>query len=178
MWLKCKVLGLIKKYKTTDPFELASKLNIHIIEWNLHEEINGYYKYDRRNRYIVINQNLSEEWKRVVCAHELGHAILHTRINTPFMRTNKLYSVDKIEREANRFAAELLINDDCFKESNNIYEIASLNNVPVELVQLKLEKLFQPLKSNVHSTFERGDAIEFLSSHVPARAFKWRNLSG
>lgn len=142
MWLKTIVLNYLEKFKTTNPFEIASKINIHIIEWDLHEEINGYYKYDRRNRFIVINRNLSEEWKRVVCAHELGHAILHTRLNTPFMRRNTLFSVDKIEREANRFAAELLISDNSFKDLNNIYEIASLHDVPVELVQLKREKLF------------------------------------
>lgn len=142
MWLKKITQDLINKYKTSDPFEIASCLNIHLIEWDLHKEINGYYKYDRRNRYIVVNRNLSEEWKKVVCAHELGHAILHSRLNTPFMKQNTLFSVDKVEREANRFAAELLISDDSFKESIDIYEIASLHNVPLELVKLKCEKLF------------------------------------
>lgn len=142
MWLKEKVVKLIKKYKTTDPFEIASRMNIHIIKWDLHEEINGYYKYDRRNRYIVINQKLSEELQKVVCAHELGHAILHTRVNTPFMTKNTFFSVSKIEREANRFAAELLIPDDCFIEYNNIFDIASAYQVPVELVKLKCKKYF------------------------------------
>ncbi len=142
MWGKSIVENLMRKHNTNCPFELAARLNIHIIEWDLHEEIKGFYKYDRRNKYIVINQNLSEEWKRVVCAHELGHAILHTRLNTPFMRSNTLFSINKIEREANRFAAELLLSDEIFRENNNIYEIASLHRVPVELVRLKCEKLF------------------------------------
>lgn len=46
--------------------------------------------------------------------------------------------MDKTEREANRFAAELLIPDEAIAESNNIYELASLYGVPVELVKLKL----------------------------------------
>lgn len=142
MWLKKVAQDLINRYKTSDPFEIASCLNIHVIEWDLHKEINGYYKYDRRNKYIVINKNLDNEWQRVVCAHELGHAILHTRINTPFMKENTFLSVNKIEREANRFAAELLVPDDSFKEMNTIYEIASIHNVPIELVFLKCEKLF------------------------------------
>jgi len=142
MWLKQIVTDITKKHKTANPFEIAENLNIQIIEWDLHHEINGYYKYDRRNKYIVINQNLSNEWKKVVCAHELGHAILHTRINTPFMKQNTLFSLNKIEREANRFAAELLISEDSFKECGNIYEIASLHNVPIDLVHLKREKLF------------------------------------
>lgn len=142
MWLKEKVKKLIKKHKTTNPFEIASRMNIHIIQWDLHEQINGYYKYDRRNRYIVINQNLSDEWQKIVCAHELGHAILHTRVNTPFMTKNTFFSVSKIEREANRFAVELLIPDDSLQEYDNIYDIASIHQVPVELVKLKCEKLF------------------------------------
>lgn len=142
MWLKATVDKLVKKYKTTNPFEIASQMNIHIIWWDLHEEINGYYKYDRRNRYIVINQNLNDEWQKIVCAHELGHAILHTRVNTPFMQRNTLLSVNKIERQANRFAAELLIPDDSFKEYDNINDIASIYQVPIELVILKCEKLF------------------------------------
>lgn len=142
MWLKTKVDKLIKKYNTYNPFEMATSLNIHIVEWDLHEDINGFYQYEKRNKIIYINSKLNDELKKIVCAHELGHAILHTKISTPFMKSNTLFSVNKIEREANRFAAELLIPDDSFLESNNIYEIASLYNVPVELVQLKLEKLF------------------------------------
>ncbi|AMA72894.1 hypothetical protein ACH33_08510 [Aneurinibacillus sp. XH2] len=141
MWLKEKVKTLINKHKTSNPFEIAARMNIHIIKWDLHKQINGYYKYDRRNRYIVINCNLDNNFQRVVCAHELGHAILHTRVNTPFMTMNTFFSVNKIEREANTFAAELLIPDDNF-ENLSIYEIASIYQVPVELVKLKCEKLF------------------------------------
>lgn len=54
------------------------------------------------------------------------------------MRQNTFLSVSKIEREANLFAAELLISDESFAEVNNIYELASLHGVPVELVELKL----------------------------------------
>lgn len=146
MRLKHIVEDLVKKFGTACPFELASCLNIIIIEWNLNEEIRGYYKYHKRNRYIVINSNLNDKWKRVVCAHELWHAVLHPRINTLFMRKYTLLSVDKIEREANIAAAHLLIPDDslqkCISEQMTIYEIASLHSVPLELVELKCKGLF------------------------------------
>lgn len=143
-WIKSIVQELIDKYNTINPYELATNLNIEIISWDLHEDIRGFYKYDKRNKYIVCNINLDEEMKRVVCAHELGHAILHPRANTPFMRQHTLFSVDRIEREANRFAAELLLPDDLFAgyEQMTIYNIASLHNVPLELVELKCKKLF------------------------------------
>jgi len=137
MWIKDKANQLKEKYKTDCPYQLAEQLKIHILQHDLHHEINGYYKYDRRNQYIVINDNLDQHKQRVVCAHELGHAILHKHVNTPFMMNNTFLSVDKIEREANRFAAELLIPDADLFELNNIYDIASLRGVPVELIRLK-----------------------------------------
>lgn len=137
MWIKEKTSQLKQRYNTECPYEIASYLKIHVMQHNLHEDINGYYKYDRRNQYIVINDNLDQHLQRVVCAHELGHAVLHKHVNTPFMRSNTLLSVSKIEQEANRFAAELLIPDESFCEYESIYDIASLHNVPVEIVLLK-----------------------------------------
>ncbi|MER2000605.1 MAG: ImmA/IrrE family metallo-endopeptidase [Lysinibacillus sp.] len=145
MWIKEKTNQLKQRYNTNCPYEIASYLKIHVMEHNLHPDINGYYKYDRRNQYIVINHNLDLEQQRIVCAHELGHAVLHPKVNTPFMNNNTFLSVSKIEREANRFAAELIIPDEAIAETSNLYELASLHGVPVELAKLKLfckEELF------------------------------------
>lgn len=136
-WIKKKVEVLHKKYKSRNPFSLAKSLNIQIIYWDLPLEIKGFYQYEKRNRIIFINSNLSYEEQSVVCAHEFGHAVLHPRVNTPFMRSNTFQSVDKVEREANRFAAELLIPDDSFREHKTIYNIAKIHKVPIELVLLK-----------------------------------------
>jgi Zn-dependent peptidase ImmA (M78 family) len=121
-------------------------MNIHLIPWDLNEEINGFYKYDRRNKYIFYNNNLNEELQRFVCAHELGHAILHPRSNTPFLRKNTLFSVEKIEVEANTFAVELLLPDDFlydFKNTNvSIYEITKMYGIPNEVAHLKSANFF------------------------------------
>lgn len=139
-WIQQVVTKLVTKYKTTDPFELSSSMNIHLVPWDLHEEINGFYKYDRRNKYIFYNNNLSEELQRFVCAHELGHAVLHPRSNTPFLKTNTLFSVEKIEVEANTFAVELLLPNDFindFKDTSlSIYEITKMFGIPKEVAHL------------------------------------------
>ncbi|MFJ7976501.1 ImmA/IrrE family metallo-endopeptidase [Peribacillus sp. NPDC096379] len=140
-WIKEKVIELTKKYDTRDPFELASCLNGFVFEWDFHEEINGVYKYDKRNKYIYINSNLTSNNKLFTCTHELGHVVLHPRANTPFMRKNTLLSVDKIEKEANRFAVELLVPDNVicdYKDSSiSIHKICEQYSVPKELAYIK-----------------------------------------
>jgi Zn-dependent peptidase ImmA (M78 family) len=134
-------MQLENRYKTTDPYKLASFLNINVVHWNLHEEINGFYKYDKRNKYIFVNSNLRDEMQRFVCSHELGHAVLHPRANTPFLRQSTLYSIDKIEIEANTFAVELLMQDEKLLEYKDtelsIKEIGEIFGVPREVTYLK-----------------------------------------
>ncbi|PFR11193.1 hypothetical protein COK10_10615 [Bacillus anthracis] len=129
------VKHLCKKHNTTDPFELAQFLDIHIFFHDLHEEINGFYKYEKRNKFIAINSNLSSTMQRTVCAHELGHAILHPNANTPFLRKNTLLSVDRLEIEANTFAALLLIDENSITPGDTKACIAYKNNIPVELLE-------------------------------------------
>jgi len=129
------VQQLCTKYNTTNPYELADYLKIHVLTWDLHEEINGFYKYEKRNRFIVINTNLSPSMQRTVCAHELGHAVLHTHANTPFLRKNTFFSVDKLEIEANTFAALLLIDKKTIQLGDTKACIAYKNNIPVELLE-------------------------------------------
>jgi len=101
----------------------------------------GYYSTYKRIKFIHINNGLNGIWQRFVCAHELGHAILHPKVNTPFLRSNTLFSVQRIEREANTFAVELLMPDyticACENKSRSIYEIAASCGIPKELVNLK-----------------------------------------
>nr|WP_242637919.1 MULTISPECIES: ImmA/IrrE family metallo-endopeptidase [Bacillaceae] len=150
------VIYLQKKYKSDNPFVIASMMNIHVVPWNLHEEINGFYKYDRKNKYIFINNNLSDEIQQFVCSHELGHAVLHPRSNTPFLRNNTLFSIDKVEVEANTFAVEFLMTDDILKEYENtklsIDEIGDICCVPRGLARLKtINKIVFQSEQKAHS---------------------------
>lgn len=121
-------------------------MNIHVIPWDFHEEINGFYKYDRRNKYIFFNNNLTEELQRFVCAHELGHAVLHSRANTPFLRKNTFFSIDKLEIEANTFAIGLLVPNEQLLELQDsqlsIYEVTNLFGIPNDLAHLMKANFF------------------------------------
>ncbi|MEK4303570.1 ImmA/IrrE family metallo-endopeptidase [Oceanobacillus sp. FSL K6-0251] len=141
MWIKETVENITKKYKTNNPFEIIAAKNIILVERDMDEEIYGFYKYIRRNKFIFLNSKLNNPTKRFTSAHELAHVELHTKTNTPFLRRNTLLSVDRIEQEANRFAVELLLPDESiyrYKDTNlSIKEIGGIYSVPEEVTHLK-----------------------------------------
>ena len=106
---------LRRKFQTGDPFAIARSLGIWIALAPL-GEVNGYYNTAYRQGFIHINEGLSEARQRFTCAHELGHALLHPRENTPFLRGSTYFSVDRLEQEANLFAVCLLISDEDLRE--------------------------------------------------------------
>jgi Zn-dependent peptidase ImmA (M78 family) len=138
--IKSTVLKLIKKYRTNNPFQIAEQKNILIFYEQL-GDILGYFHTYKRIPMIHINCDLEDSEQRFVCAHELGHSVLHKNVNTPFLKKNTLFSIDRIEREANEFAVELLIPDQIMYENKDttmtVYEIAATYGVPQDLVHLK-----------------------------------------
>jgi len=97
---------LTKENETCDPFKIAEALGALIVYVPL-VRVNGFYQRYQDQDIIYINQDLTEEEQILVCAHELGHMVLHNDINSIFLETtlkvNGLY-----ELEANAFAVQLL----------------------------------------------------------------------
>jgi Zn-dependent peptidase ImmA (M78 family) len=136
--IKHTVQSLTKRYKTNDPFEIASQKNIYVFYEPL-GVILGYFHVYKRIPMIHINSDLRDEEKRFVCAHELGHSILHQKVNTPFLKKNTLFSIDKIEREANEFAVELLLPDTAIRDLYGLpkNKISAITGIPEEFIHLK-----------------------------------------
>lgn len=130
------------KYKTRDPFQIATHKNIDIMFLPL-GEIKGYYSQCYRHKCIHINSELNQIQRRYTCAHELAHAILHSQSNTPFMQTNTLFCVNKFENEANYFAVDLLISDEDLAEyrSQSTFEIANMFGIDERFVEYRLKSL-------------------------------------
>lgn len=126
------------KYGTSDPFRICEQKGIHIIYENL-GGIMGYFNEFKRIKIIHLNQSLRSEEENFVCAHELGHALLHPNVNTPFLKRHTLFSVDKIEREANAFAVELLLPDEILKEyaECSLFQLGQIFGIPSKLIELK-----------------------------------------
>jgi Zn-dependent peptidase ImmA (M78 family) len=135
------VEGVIDLYMTRDPFELCNCLDIESMLNDLGDEIKGFFQRTPDGYEIIhINTRLSEEERRYICAHELGHAILHTNMSIGFFIENKLQIKNKYEIEADRFAAELLIEDNLdSKEFSqlNVEQISRCLCVPEKLVRYK-----------------------------------------
>ena len=105
------VKNLVKKYETRNPFKLCLYLGIIVLYKDL-GETKGYFEKILGKKVIVLNEKLDEFSMRVVLAHELGHALLHSSKYVQFMQSYSLLpKTSLLENEANKFAAELLIDE-------------------------------------------------------------------
>ena len=144
--IKDDVVYLVNKYKTRNPFELADALGIIVVKNPLKGGLNGCYHEKFGFQFIYVNSDLPEEKQLMVTAHELGHARLHRGQNILFLNNNTFTAKGKFERQANLYAAELLISDDCFSDYEHI-DNCTLKNisqyacVSYELVDFKVNYL-------------------------------------
>ncbi|MCM3179711.1 ImmA/IrrE family metallo-endopeptidase [Cytobacillus horneckiae] len=127
------VKKLIKKHKTTCPFDLAKKLKIKVVFVNLGKTVLGFYTKHNKVPVITINENADSMQQIFICFHEIGHHVLHKDINTPFLSKFTLFSTSKIEIEAHTFALEFLF----FKKEIITEEDLGLYGVPKQLALLK-----------------------------------------
>ena len=129
---------LAKKYGSRNPAVIARDLGIVVVIENL-GSIRGYFNSVGRNRFIHINADCRN--RNLVCAHELGHAVLHPDASTHFMRKHTLYSIDRYEKEATYFASCLIIgNDDLNEYKHYTYEqLGKLFGVDEKIVRLRVE---------------------------------------
>ena len=140
MEIKEYALKIAEKHATTNPFEIARRKNIIVLFEDLGNTL-GFYNTYKRFKFIHINNQINETTQQFVCAHELGHAVLHPKANTPFLRNQTFFSVDRLEIEANTFAVELLLTDEmisAYKDTRlSIQEIAEVHGIPGGFARLK-----------------------------------------
>ncbi|MEW4223166.1 ImmA/IrrE family metallo-endopeptidase [Rossellomorea marisflavi] len=101
---------LIKTHNSHCPFTIAKNLGIEVMFENLGNTL-GYFSNTLRFKCIHVNEAAGEKLQEFICAHELCHALLHTEVNTAFLKKKTLYSSNAIELEANEFAVRLITYD-------------------------------------------------------------------
>lgn len=115
-WIKDEVRALVTTYGTRDPFELCDALGIRVIFYPLPERISGFSLRCPDEAQIFLNERLEEPG--AVCAHELGHLRLHPRHNSYFLREHTCCVPGRYEREADLFAALLLLPEEAWPPVN------------------------------------------------------------
>lgn len=106
--IKLRVKNLVNKYNTSNPFELTKELGIKVLLLDLPNSINGFLVRVLRRKYIILNINLTYQRQKIVLAHELGHARLHTTYGYYLHADMSYYVPSRREKEANEFAIHLL----------------------------------------------------------------------
>lgn len=109
--IRKRVDDLVKKYGTTNPFELSEHLGINLAYDDLREGLLGYRTVMYRIPCIVLSSNNDETENTEVCGHELGHHICCHDTNVEQLKRDNLRFISYgVEYEANCFMVELLLH--------------------------------------------------------------------
>jgi len=137
---------LKQKYGSSDPFELCDYLSIKVLILPL-GTLKGLYTFVDDTPVILISSAIKRIPQLLVCGHELGHHILHSNIamNGSLREFTFFNMRDKTEAEANRFMANLNIDDDeldsLFRDGKSVSEAAQILCFPEELVNIKISDM-------------------------------------
>ncbi len=131
--------ALVRRYQTRDPFEIAGALGFLVIRTHL-RGIRGFYQHLKRCCIIYIDDSLSPHEARFVCAHEIGHAVLHRGYNRIFMEQHTFFQTRRYEVEADRFAVDLLYDDSDLQDLLElpVQVAADYMGVSVELAEYRM----------------------------------------
>lgn len=149
--IKHLVARLKCKYRTCDAEEMCDALGIRVSRKPMGTSPNsckGFFMVHNRCKIAVVNNDLDELIQGVILPHELAHGVLHVdrKIRT-FHELSYMDETDLLEREANVFAAEFLVDDtalfDTMDSQIDFFHLASLLAVPPELLDFKLRLLKQ-----------------------------------
>ncbi len=136
------ILSLTQRYNTASPFELCDCLGIIVIYEDLPDSVRGFFVKILKDFVIVINISADEDEARVVCAHELGHIMLHSDTNSISLSSRTCLCTSKYEREADLFAVNLLLEDK-ISSITGVYdnisaeELSCITHIPLRLIKLK-----------------------------------------
>lgn len=145
-----KVESLVRKFHTRDPIKILEALHVVVGESSSYNKLKGYCFMSCQTIYVMFSSFLSEEEKRIVAAHELGHVILHrAQLKMAPMSDNRIYNmINETEYQANLFAADLLIEDQAVEQLSKNEDLdyfsfcSSLYSTP-ELMSFKLYSLMK-----------------------------------
>jgi Zn-dependent peptidase ImmA (M78 family) len=137
---------VVRESDSHNPTKIARLNGILIRTVDDWEEQSGAYIEMMRQPIIYVAGRLDSVKKAIVIAHELGHHFLHRKVATQLggFREFKIFdmALNRMEYEANIFAAQLILPDDEVKDyiyqGYDVAQIARAMNSDINLVSLKV----------------------------------------
>ena len=143
-----KATDIVKSCGTRDTVQIAKELGIYVHFIDGLDELLGMYTYRHKERHILLNSNMEDMVKLMVCGHELGHDCLHRDLakGASGLQEFTLFDMrNETEYEANAFSAHLRINDDelieLMEQGYDVVQTSSLMGTNVNLMLIKLNEL-------------------------------------
>ena len=140
-----KAAGVLRRTGTSNPDKMAARVGIIIKEYPFKKQ-KGVYKVIKRNRFIFLKSDLDPVMRGIVIAHEIGHDSLHRTEAAQFQEFN-LFDManNRMEYEANLFAAEILLPEDelldCIWKGLDAEQTAKAMRSDINLIALKVSEL-------------------------------------
>lgn len=136
---------LKRRYHESDPFRLCNAMGIRLDYVSLGyglDAIKGFFLEFHRIKSITINADLPYSMQKIILAHELGHAALHRKNEIHAFHDLAVFDQSSIlEKEANLFAAELLLDDkdviQRLSDGLTFFQTATDLDVPMEILDFK-----------------------------------------
>lgn len=137
--------SLVRQYGTSSPFDLCNCLSVDVYRCDLPAQMGGVsFQTQAAGSVILLNEALRGEERRYCCAHELGHVMLHPGLNALTVAGHTSLCVARFEREADFFAACLLIEpsvdewSECY-DPLTADQISCLAGLPLRVTDLWME---------------------------------------
>ncbi|GAB3062084.1 ImmA/IrrE family metallo-endopeptidase [Salinicoccus sesuvii] len=137
----------VKFFKASNYFkEIFDHFDCEVINFPMNTRISGMTQKDELGLSVMINPKIPTGMINFTYAHEIAHIVLHIdngikpEIDTS--KTTSFKSRNKIEVEANQFAAQFLIPDIALKNQvlsgYTLYNIKYYSNVSVDVIKWRL----------------------------------------
>jgi Zn-dependent peptidase ImmA (M78 family) len=138
-----------------DPCQIAAKLGLQVVftEFKSNGEpidtVSGFLRADDRTIYVFDRDNARRQLFTI--AHEIGHFVMHSEWakNSTYkvlLRERFEVHTDPIEREANEFAANLLMPEQMlskyYKLTSNVDQLADVFAVSKAAMQRRVREVF------------------------------------
>lgn len=139
------VAGIKRKYGESDPFRLCHAMGIKLIFQPMGKSpdaVKGFFLEHKRIRTITVNSDLPEVIQKIIVAHEICHALFHRKAGIQTFHEVRMFDQTSVlEKEANLFTAELLLDDasvfDVLNRDTTFFSAAAVLYVPAELLDFK-----------------------------------------